>query len=324
MSYVLGIDGGGSKTVCILMDETGKVLGRAEAGASNYQTIGTEAALKSMESVIYAVALEGLKFTDNINIESICLGLAGVGRPEDIEVVKGILQELQNSTLLPITWKLPASNIVICNDALIALVGGVGYPVGIVVAAGTGSIVFGRNQNGDIKRVGGWGYILGDEGSAYKIAVAGMQAALKAYDGREMSTTLVEEFKQHLGLITIENLIEVIYRRAWGVKEIAALAPIVDNAAACGDEVAHRIIHDAVKELIKATSTVIEAIFSNSERFKVVTTGSVWQGKSRIRETFATSIFTLFPSAKVIFPENEPAYGAGLLALQKLAPVQPD
>ena len=324
MSYVLGIDGGGSKTVCILMDETGKVLGRAEAGASNYQTIGTEATLKSMESVIYAAALEALKFTDNINIESICLGLAGVGRPEDIKVVKGILQELQNSTLLPITWKLPASNIVICNDALIALVGGVGYPVGIVVAAGTGSIVFGRNQNGDIKRVGGWGYILGDEGSAYKIAVAGMQAALKAYDGREMSTTLVEEFKQHLGLITIENLIEVIYRRAWGVKEIAALAPIVDNAAACGDEVAHRIIDDAVKELIKATSTVIEAIFSNSERFKVVTTGSVWQGKSRIRETFATSIFTLFPSAKVIFPENEPAYGAGLLALQKLAPVQPD
>ncbi len=247
------------------------------------------------------------------------MGLAGVGRPEDIEVVKGIVQNLQNSTLLPITWELPASNIVICNDALIALVGGVGYPVGIVVAAGTGSIVFGRNHHGDTKRVGGWGYILGDEGSAYKIAVAGMQAALKAYDGREMPTTLVEEFKQHLGLITIENLIEVIYRRAWGVKEIAALAPIVDNAAACGDEVAHRIIHDAVKELIKATSTVIEAIFSNSERFKVVTTGSVWQGKSRIRETFATSIFTLFPSAKVIFPENEPAYGAGLLALQRLA-----
>jgi N-acetylglucosamine kinase len=82
------------------------------------------------------------------------LGLAGVGRPEDIEVVKGIVQNLQNSSLLPISWKLPASNIVICNDALIALVGGVGYPVGIVVAAGTGCIVFGRNKNGDTKRVG--------------------------------------------------------------------------------------------------------------------------------------------------------------------------
>jgi N-acetylglucosamine kinase len=134
-----------------------------------------------------------------------------------------------------------------------------------------------------------------------------------------MSTTLVEEFKQHLDLTTIEGLIEVIYRRGWGVKEIAALAPIVDNAAAYGDKVAHIIIDDAVKELIKATSTVIEAIFSNSERFKVVTTGSVWQGKSRIREKFATSILTLFPSAQVIFPRNEPAYGAGLLALQRLA-----
>jgi N-acetylglucosamine kinase len=188
-----------------------------------------------------------------------------------------------------------------------------------VVAAGTGSIVFGRNKNGDTKRVGGWGYILGDEGSAYKIAVAGMQAALKAYDGREMSTSLVEEFKQHLGLATIEGLIEVIYRRGWGVKEIAALAPIVDWSAACKDEVAQRIIDDAAKELIKATSTVISAIFSHDERFEVVTTGSVWLGKSRIRERFAASLMTIFPSAKVIFPRHEPTYGAGLLALQRLA-----
>ena len=318
MSYVLGIDGGGSKTVCILMDQTGKVVSRAKAGASNYQTIGIEVTLKSIESAIYAAVVEALKFTNNIKIEAICLGLAGVGRPEDIEVVKSIVQELQNSRLLPITWELPASNIVICNDALIALVGGVGYPVGIVVAAGTGSIIFGQNHNGDTKRVSGWGYILGDEGSAYKISVAGMQAALKAYDGREMSTSLIEEFKQHLDLVTIEDLIEVVYRQEWGVKEIAALAPIVDNAAASGDKVAQRIIDDAVKELIKATSTVIDAIFSKSERFKVVTIGSVWQGKSRIREKFATSIFTLFPSAKVIFPQNEPAYGAGLLALQRL------
>src|SRR5207237_6769116 len=132
------------------------------------------------------------------------------------------------------------------------------------VAEGTGSIVFGRNHQGKTKRVGGWGYILGDEGSAYKIAVAGMQAALKAYDESEISTTLIENFKQHLSLVSIEDLIEVIYRRGWGVKEIAALAPIVDFAAASGDKIANQIIDDAVNELVKATSTVIEAIF-NSE-----------------------------------------------------------
>ncbi|QDL11378.1 ATPase [Brasilonema octagenarum UFV-E1] len=318
MSYVLGIDGGGSKTVCLLIDDKGKVLGRGEAGASNYQSIGTKATLLSIQSAIYTAVVEAQKLTDNIKIEAICIGLAGVGRPEDIEVVKGIVQELKNSSLLPITWKLSASNIIICHDALIALVGGVGYPVGIVVAAGTGSIVFGRNHNGQTKRVGGWGYLLGDEGSAYQIAVAGMQAALKAYDGREMSTSLVEAFKQSLELATIEDLIEVIYRRGWGVKEIAALAPIVDNVAAYGDEVAQKIIDDAAKELIKATSTVIEALFSNNERFEVVTTGSVWQGKSRIHDKFTASVLTMFPSAKVIFPRHEPALGAGLLALQSL------
>ncbi|MCC5634925.1 N-acetylglucosamine kinase [Nostoc sp. CHAB 5844] len=318
MSYVLGIDGGGSKTVCILMDDSHQVLGRGEAGASNYQSIGIEAAVNSIHSAINAAANEALKFTNTIKIAAICLGLAGVGRSGDIEVVKSMVQELKNSQFLPITWNLQPTNIVICHDALIALVGGVGQDVGIVVAAGTGSIIFGRNQQGETKRVGGWGYILGDEGSAYKIAVAGMQTALKSYDGREISTSLVNDFKQHLGLQNIEELIEVIYPRKWGVKEIASLAPIVDLAAASGDELANSIIDDAVKELVKATSTVIEAIFSPNSAFEIVTTGSVWRGKSQIHERFTTAIVNQCPWVKVILPRYEPAYGAGLLALQSL------
>ena len=258
MSYVLGIDGGGSKTVCVLMDDLHLVLGRAEAGPSNYQSIGREATLQSIQSAIKN-AVEAAIITNSVNIDAICLGLAGVGRATDIEVVKGLVKELQNNKL-PINWALQPANIVICNDALIALVGGIGQPVGIVVAAGTGSIVFGRNHEGHTKRFGGWGYILGDEGSAYKIAIAGMNAALQSYDGREISTSLIEGFKQHLDLESIEDLIEVVYRREWGVKQIAALAPVVDFAAASGDIVANLIIDDAVKELVKATSTVIDAI----------------------------------------------------------------
>ncbi|MFH7027886.1 MAG: N-acetylglucosamine kinase [Heteroscytonema crispum UTEX LB 1556] len=340
MAYVLGIDGGGSKTVCVLMDKTGKVLGRGEAGASNYQSIGIKAARESIESAIYGAV------KDTVTVKAICLGLAGVGRPADIEVIKSLVQELQKSKILPINWALQASNtppqpsssdlsggflrsnfspqarrepnIVICNDALIALVGGIGDDVGIVVAAGTGSIVFGRNHRGEIKRVGGWGYILGDEGSAYKIAVAGMQAAMKSYDGREISTSLVEGFKEYLDIESLEGLIEVIYRRGWGVKDIAALAPIVDCAAAEGDEVANNIIDDAVQELVRATFTVIDEIFSFGDVFEVVTTGSVWRGKSKIRERFAASIVAKFPGVKVIFPRYEPAVGAGLLALKIL------
>ncbi len=318
MRYVLGIDGGGSKTVCVLMNDLRQVLGRGEAGASNYQSIGMEASLESIQSAIHTAVNDANKITNTITLEAISLGLAGVGRASDIEVVKNLVQDLQNSKILPLNWSLQPANIVICNDAFIALVGGIGHDVGIVVAVGTGSIVFGRNHQGITKRVGGWGYILGDEGSAYKIAVAGMNAALKSYDGREVKTSLIEAFKQHLDLENIEELIEVIYRRKWGVKQIAALAPIVDFAAASGDEVANNIIDDAVKELVKATSTVIDAIFSPDSILEVVTTGSVWRGRSKIHERFSASIVNKFPFIKVIYPTYEPAYGAGLLALQSL------
>jgi N-acetylglucosamine kinase len=308
MNYVLGIDGGGSKTVCVLMDDNRQVLGRGEAGPSNYQTLGIAATIKSIESAIK----EAIEVKNNVKVSAICLGLAGAGRAADIEIIKNLIQEL------PITRELQPANIIICNDALIALVGGIGHDVGIVVAAGTGSIVFGQNHQGKTKRVGGWGYILGDEGSAYKIAVAGMQAALKAYDGREISTSLVEDFKQHLSLANIEDLIELIYRRGWGVKEIAALAPIVDFAAASGDEIANQIIDDAVNELVKATSTVIKAIFNSDSVLEVVTTGSVWRGRCNMQERFAASIVRDFSFVRVIYPRHEPAIGAGLLALQSL------
>jgi N-acetylglucosamine kinase len=319
MSSVLGIDGGGSKTVCILMNSFGKVLGRGEAGASNYQSIGTEAALTSIQHAVHAAVIEGLKLTDTIKVEAICFGLAGVGRLQDTEVVKDIFESLKNCQALPIDWAVHSSCVVICNDAFIALVGGIGGDVGVAVVAGTGSIVLGRNSQGKTKRVGGWGYILGDEGSGYKIAVAGMQAALKAYDGREKLTRIVDDFKQYLGLASIEDLIEVIYRRGWSVKEIAALALIVDNAAAQGDEVANRIINEAVQELVKATLTVLEALFEPRELMEVVTVGSVWQSKCKIRERFTASVVGRFPGVKVILPRHEPAYGACLLALRRLA-----
>jgi N-acetylglucosamine kinase-like BadF-type ATPase len=322
MSYVLGIDGGGSKTVCVLMDETRQVISRGEAGASNYQIIGIDFAQKSIQSAILAATDQAANIAKPITISAICLGLAGVGRAEDVEAVKGLVKELQNSNSLPINWELSAANIVICHDALIALVGGIGQDVGIVVAAGTGSIVFGRNHQGITKRVGGWGHILGDEGSAYKIALAGVQAALKAYDGSGIPTSLVDIFKVYLELTSIESLVELIYKANWGVTEIAALAEIVDLAAALGDEVANKIIDDAVQYLVKATSTVIDSIFSDNQIFEVVTTGSVWQSKCKMYERFTKSLGQQFPKVKVIHPQYEPADGAGLLALKNLTGVQ--
>ncbi|TWH50029.1 N-acetylglucosamine kinase-like BadF-type ATPase [Dulcicalothrix desertica PCC 7102] len=311
MYYVLGIDGGGTKTICLVMNEQRQILGRGEAGASNYQSIGANAALISIESAIKAA----IEQTGKIQVQAICLGLAGAGRSKDIEVIQGIIRDLQQSPNLPIEWILP-NNIIICHDALTALVGGIGNDVGVVVAAGTGTIVFGRNQQGQTKRVGGWGYILGDEGGAYNIAVAGMKAAMRAYDGRELSTCLVEDFKNQLGLESIEDLIEVVYRRGWGVREIASLAPVVDNAAVNGDEVAREIIDEGVRELVKATRVVVTELVGDD--FEIVTVGSVWKAKSNIRKKFMESICAEFGNVRVILPRYEPAYGACLLALKQL------
>lgn len=323
MSWVLGVDGGGTKTICVLMDETGQVLGRGEAGASNYQSVGKQAAFLSIQSAIRQAVIAALRnpaiaSSGNVKVEAICLGLAGVARPEDILIAQHFLDQLKLSDALPITWTLQPSNVVICHDAAIALVGGVGHPVGIVAIAGTGSIVFGRNAQGCTTRVGGWGYLLGDEASAYHIAICGLQAALRAFDGRSQPSSLQEQLKEHLGLPSIENVVEVIYQQGWSVRDIAALAPIVDAAAASGDEVAICIIEDAVQELVRATQVVIDALFSSNEAFEVVTTGSVWYGNSQIRQKFAASLVRQAPLANVIFPRHEPACGASLLALNTL------
>jgi N-acetylglucosamine kinase len=319
MSYVFGIDGGGTRTICLLMDDNKQVLGRGEAGPSNYQTLGIESAKQSIQHAIeQAVISANINPSRNLNIEAICLGLAGVGRPKDFEIMQFLVQNLQLTNNLPVTRSFQPRNIVICSDCAIALVGGTGYPVGIAVISGTGSIVFGQNRQGKTQRVGGWGYILGDEGSAYNIAIQGLQAALRCYDGRGDYTTLAENFQVNLGLNSLEELVEVVYRRGWGVKEIAGLAPIVDRTAAEGDRVADGIINGAVAELILATKTAISELFNQTEEFEIALIGGMWGGEGNCRDRFETAISAIAPWAKVISPRHEPAFGAGLLALNTL------
>ncbi len=349
----MGIDGGGTKTVCVLMDENQIIFGRGEAGPSNYQTLGIEATKQSIQQAIDRSISSANIARDDLNIAAICLGLAGVGRPKDLEIVQNLVQDLHFTKSLPAERSTQTQNTTtadcagaryifyspqpgragqgplsggsvldkpaiccICSDSELALVGGIGYPTGIAVIAGTGSIVFGQNSRGKTKRVGGWGYLLGDEGSGSNIAIRGLQAALKFHDGRGEFTTLAAKFQENLCLNHLEELIEIVYRSGWGVKEIAALAPIVDRAAAEGDRVADAIINNAVAELTLATKIAISELFSQTEEFEIVTIGGVWNGAANCRGRFASQIGAIAPNAKVILPRHEPAFGAGLLALK--------
>ena len=320
MVYVLGIDGGGTKTVCLLMDESGNVLSRGKGGPSNYQTIGIDAAKIAIKTAIDKAIYSFLydKNYNKISIQGLGIGLAGVGRPEDFNRIENLVEQVTKTLKTSINWELQPDSTVIESDSIIALVGGLGHPVGIVVIAGTGSQIFGQNGRGKTKRVGGWGYLLGDEGSGYFIAISGLKAALKSHDGRLGSTQLIPAFKQHLNLDNIESLIEVVYRRGWTVQQIASLAKIVDKVARDGDKIANQIINAAVEELVLATKTALESLFEPNESVEIVTTGGVFQGMNNFRSKYAESLQKVAPNAKVILPRYEPACGAGILALNGL------
>ncbi|HEY9807841.1 MAG TPA: BadF/BadG/BcrA/BcrD ATPase family protein [Halomicronema sp.] len=316
MGYFLGIDGGGTKTVCVLMDKTANILGRGEAGASNYQSVGLEKTGLSIYSAIEKALASFSKSLKGVEVEGICLGLAGAGRSEDVEVLQGLLRDLQEKKELPVIWNLRPNSTIICNDCEIALTGGVGEPVGVVAIAGTGAICYGRNRKGETKRASGWGYILGDEGGGYDIAVRGLKAVVRSFDGREKQTILTDKLIEKLDLKSVENLIEVVYRRGWGVKEIAGLAVVVGEAAAEGDGVANEIINEVVEELVLAVKVVGEKLFLVPESFDVVTVGGVWRGITDLREKFVGKLAEIMPNARVIWAKNEPAFGAGLLAIR--------
>ncbi|MCT7987250.1 N-acetylglucosamine kinase [Laspinema olomoucense] len=312
--WVLGIDGGGTKTVCLVMDETGTIAGRGEAGPSNYQTIGLPAA---GESISQAIA-SAVKNLPGVAIAGIGVGLAGVGRPADVQVVQGLVTGLYQESPLPICWKLHSEGVVVTHDCAIALVGGTRSASGVAIVAGTGSIAYGCNPQGESKRAGGWGYRFGDEGSGYQIAIAGLKAAARSHDGRGPKTVLTDAFLDYLNLNQLEDLIEVIYRRGWGVTEIAALSPLVDRAAAAGDATATQILDDAAAELVLMTQTVASALFHPDQAFEVVTIGGVWRSVCHLGDRLGESLRAQFPAVQVISPRHEPAYGAGLLALERL------
>lgn len=313
MGYVLGIDGGGTKTVCLLIDSAGEVVGRGESGPSNYQTVGLDMAGQSIAIAIKRAVNPEI---DLSQIEAIGLGLAGVGRPEDQVVVHSMVQQLPYRNDDPVELAIPPERVFVSHDCAIALAGGTRDNVGIVTVAGTGSIAYGRNEAGVSQRVGGWGYILGDEGSGYDIAVQGLRSVMRAYDGRQEETLLTAEFMQTLSLKSLEDLIEIVYRRDWIPKDIAAFAPLVNNAAVAGDRVANQILDRAVEELVAIAQVLCESLFQGESKFEIVTMGGVWSGIPLIRDRFEQQIVTRYPAAQITWPLHEPAYGAGILAIE--------
>ena len=222
----LGIDGGGSKTSFLLVDEYYNELCHIYSGPSNYLSVGAPAAKESIS--------EGIsQLTEQPNI--VCGGFAGAGRPECVAFYKEVLQSL-----------LPAGQIIVESDAFIASIGAIGIDPGILLIAGTGSIVIGRDKDRVMFRVGGWGPHFGDEGSGFWIGREAVRAALRSLD-----THATSEFTQRiasgLGLKSIAEVVAAWANGNVGVPEIAGLFPEV--VAMYPNEPANQILTAAASHL---------------------------------------------------------------------------
>jgi N-acetylglucosamine kinase-like BadF-type ATPase len=307
MAYYLGIDGGGTKTRCVLADET-MVLATAMSGGSNIVRLGETRARETLHTAVRQVCA-----TANISlaqISAICIGAAGADRPAIAAKIRMILVELISETA-PET-ALPKIEVV--GDMTIALEAAFGAGPGVIAIAGTGSIAYGRDANGHTARAGGWGFAISDEGSGHWIGRRAISAILSAHDqGLEtaLSATVLRAWK----LNTIDDLVQ--QANSTPAPDFPRLFPIVLRAADEGDSAARDLLNDAGGKLAKLAAMVIGRLAPNISAamlpvatLPVAMTGSVFRQSPDVRQVFYNTLQTRFPGADVRQDIVDPIEGA--------------
>lgn len=229
----MGIDGGGSNLRIVIVDNDLNILASHHGEAVNPSSVGRELAAERIRNGIH----ELMRAQDQ-RISAVGIGVAGASAIHAADWLRAVLEPV-----------LPDVPIVTSSDEEIALVGARGEPVGAVLLAGTGSVAYGINSDGRIQRAGGWGYLLGDEGSGYWIGLQALRLITDWGDSRlAQETALVSTIMQELGLTRAFDLIAWTYQKAHP-RDIAALAPLVLELAEAGDKTAMRIISEAAEHL---------------------------------------------------------------------------
>ncbi|MGH9254978.1 MAG: BadF/BadG/BcrA/BcrD ATPase family protein [Vicinamibacterales bacterium] len=297
--HVLGIDAGGTKTVCLLANAEGAVVAEARGGGANLQSVGE----LEVEKVLHGV-METALGDRAISPTAVCLGIAGVDRPADTETIRAIMQR--------IGYK---SRMLVVNDALVALEAGAGDQPGVVIVAGTGSIAYGRNGSAQAARAGGWGYLFGDEGGGFWIGRSALAAVVRQFDGRGPTTQLTELVLRHMGLARPTELIHEIYYRDLHRRAIAGLAALVHQAAEQGDAVAAQILARAGTELAAAAASVIARLGMRGDAFPTILAGGIFRGVPWLVGDVRTRLSEIAPRSTASLLQVEPAVGAVKLAL---------
>ncbi|MBI4221818.1 MAG: hypothetical protein HY607_03940 [Planctomycetes bacterium] len=312
---VLCIDGGGTKTVCVLATLDGKVIGRGSGGTTNPNLVS---ALEINETLQKAIQ-EAIQNLPELQIEAVCGGIAGVGASEEkrVEVSNVIGQILSTPPFCHALSKRfnPSLNIEVVSDVVITLVAGVGKRHGIVAISGTGSVVYGETVKGQRIKVGGWGYLL-DEGSGYAIGRKAIKEILRAYDANGKTTLLAQKVLNVWNLSSMQDVVDYIYQKTTKPTDIANLAKIVNSAASAGDESAKDILRKTAKALYLNIAAAIKQIDFGKEGATLVLSGGVLTNIKIVSEIIIKKVRAELPAITAIQLCREPVKGAIILALR--------
>lgn len=299
---IIGIDGGGTHTRAVLADADGKALGMGAAGTSNPMVHGVAAAQHELALAVER-AFENAK-KPPARVAAMCMGLGGAGRARE------------QSELVAWARETLAEQVQVVNDGEIVLAAGTPNNWGVALIAGTGSLAWGRKRTGETARAGGWGYLIGDEGSAFDIARQALGAATQCADGRGETTELLAAILKFWNLQTPPDLVHQVYRAGLTHKDLAKIAPLVVECAAHGDEIASQIINNAADALAHAVAAVSRALQIQETIFPLALTGGLLVGADFLRENFLYALKQHHCKCAPIQLVHHPVQGAVRLALQ--------
>jgi N-acetylglucosamine kinase-like BadF-type ATPase len=253
--FLLAVEGGGSKTQALVTDLDGKNLGRGFGPGSNLHGVGIEGAGKAVGMAVDGALMnatgklgEGGSWRD-AGIAAACFGLAGIDGPEDEAAFSAWVK-----------GQGIADRFVVVNDSELVVAAGTPEGWGVALISGTGSVCLARSPQGRTIRVGGWGPLLGDEGSGYRLAIDALRLATQAVDGRESAEALPRAILRHWSLPDAAALINHVHASGMTPAEIAGLAPMIVALAASGDAAARGLVEQSVKDLARQVDTAIRRL----------------------------------------------------------------
>ncbi len=303
VAFLAGIDGGGTKTLCLIGDEKGRVLSKGLSGGSNYQSVGKEAAHAAIQEAL-GKALAPLGMTCG-ELNFVVFGLAGADTERDYNILIPLCREICKH-----------EQFMVVNDARLGLRAGTENNRGIVTVCGTGGACFGRNRYGVEISLRNLGYGMGNRGGGYEIALHALHHAFRSEEGTGKKTRLEQDIPGLFGLPDMNGLLDILYTGSLTSNIVTQLPVLVCRLACEGDEICQDILIDIGRAQGQIACGVVRRLKMQDERFDAVLVGGVFKSENPLlKDAYTGELHRTAPCARISVLLEEPAVGAYRLAL---------